>query len=802
MSLSSNRKTTSILPALFLFAACAFLLLCPDAAAQTDGTDICVEEVRLVAKAYGSGAPLRIAAKVVNRGPDSARSVRVATFMSGRKIDEKILPLLESGETRRIVTTLPLPEKKSRLKVVVAALPGYGRGKTEIDLTNNAARIAIEATPLGNGEGEARSVQWLFEPIYIVDAPYRVEPAMQTVPLLVMIVSELPNENGWDPDLDRFNSIRLWINGNHIGKLEDAFAVPDTRFWYKIYDIPISLLGNVDDYNLIRVNLDLKWADDRGPDIQAQNSAWGGIIDPMNGQPLDNASLFADGDYWYCRVFRSSHSLPNVDSGRWFYGDTHYHTVYTDNSAEIGNPVDATADAARAVGLSWICLTDHSNDLDSEEDAENFKDGLPHPPFTRPQPQSTVAKWSDLLDQAAAINIQGDLTVIVGSEVNFAILKNDFPEVPDDIFAHTLVLGLESAAVPIRGEGQDGMGLFSPIGKDAEAGESGNIPANNTSVFEASRAHGDTLAMWELLDHLEASFPGCAVFLAHPYDEFSLNSVSWTFLMQRNPWHEDSGSWIYEPGVAASYHHPLFKGFQVWNGNPGFGNGIGKDDGQLLGGIDKYDMILQNDLPSFDPAKKLFIIGGSDAHGDFSSYTSRGELYDWDIMQKRRSLVYVMGKVRTAVYIEDGTVTSSAVLDALGRGRSMMTNGPMAGFSVELDGVEYISGDHLTVNRSDLPGMKLNFRWATTPEFGPMETVRLKVVGPSSIQTPITLRNLPDRGARTITIPGTLPGYSGWYALRVVAETDPGQALFQEPDVTYPYRCYTNPIWINIIEGN
>lgn len=801
MSLFSHCCHGRVLPAVSLATALAFLLFGPGASAEPGGIDISVEEVRLVAKDFGPGMPIRIAARVTNNGPDAARSVRVAAFMSGRKIRETILPLLDPGETRQIVTALPIPETRCRLKVIVAALPAGGDAKKESDLTNNAARIAVEAIPLGNGRGEARSVQWLFEPIYIVDAPYRVEPAMQTVPLLVMIVSELPNENGWDPDLDRFNSIRLWVNGNHIGKLEDAFTVPDTRFWYKIYELPISLFGNVDDYNLIRVNLDLRWADDRGPDIQSQNSAWGEILDPLNGQPLDNASLFADGDYWYCRVFRSSHGLPNVDSSRWFYGDTHYHTVYTDNSAEIGNPIDATAGAARAVGLSWICLTDHSNDLDSDEDAENFKDGLPHPPFTRPQPQSTVAKWTDFLDQVAAINAQGDLAMIAGSEVNFAVLKDDFPGVPDDIFAHTLVLGLESAAVPVKGEGQDGMGLFSPIGKDAEAGESGNIPAGNTSVFQASRAHGDTLAMWELLDYLESNFPGCAVFLAHPYDEFSVNSVSWTFLMQRNPWHEDSGSWPYEPGVAASYHHPLFKGFQVWNGNPGFGNGIGKDDGALLGGIDKYDTILQNDLAAFDPAKKLFIIGGSDAHGDFSSYTSRGELYDWDIMQKRRSLVYVMGKVRTAVYIDDGAVTPATVLDALGRGRSVLTNGPMAGFAVELDGVDYIPGDHLIVNRSDLPGMKLKFHWATTPEFGPMETVKLKVVGPSWIRTPITLRNLADTGTRTVTIPNTMPGYSGWYALRVEAETDPAQALFREPDVTYPYRCYTNPIWINIVEG-
>ena len=45
---------------------------------------------------------------------------------------------------------------------------------------------------------------------------------------------------------------------------------------------------------------------------------------------------------------------------------------------------------------------------------------------------------------------------IAGSEVNFAILQEDFPSVPADCFAHALVYGLEGAAEPVKGEGQDG----------------------------------------------------------------------------------------------------------------------------------------------------------------------------------------------------------------------------------------------------------------------------------------------------------------------------------------------------------
>jgi len=772
--------------------------------ADVESLDIEVVSLELVDPAYGPGKPIRIEAVVANNGPQPIGPVTLSIFLNGNKLDESIIPELAPETTESVVVPLVTPPEECRLNVALVARPALSLLHLERTPNNNAKRLALHVVPdqEQRDRGRVRSVMWLTEPLYVVDAPYRLEPGLTEVPLLVLILSELPNESGWNPDLDSFNEIRCWVNGTDLGRLENAFTASDTRFWYRIYRLPIAHFNKINDFNLIRVNLDRSWADDRGPDIQPQNSAWGAIKDPMNNDPLDNATWVTDGDYWYCRVYRSSHALPNIDAGHWFYGDTHVHTVYTDNSAEIGSPIDATADAAEAIGLSWLAVTDHSNDLDSDEDAENFKDGLPHPPFDRPQPQSTTAKWADFLGEVAKVNAAGRVAMIVGAEVNFVILQADFPQVPDDIFAHTLVLGLESVVVPIPGEGQDGMSLISPIGKSAEEGASGNIPPSNTSVYNASRLYGDTLAMWELLDMLQSAHPGCAVFLAHPYKEFSPGSASWSFLLQRNPWHQTTnGDFVYEPGVSASYAHPLFKGFQIWNGQPGYGNGIGKDDTQVLEGMLKYDSILQQDLIGFDPTRKLFIIGGSDAHGDFCSHTSRGELYNWDILQKRRDLTNVLGKVRTAVYIPNGQITPQSALDALIQGRAVVTNGPMAVFGVVHSGQTFLPGDHLTVPRSQLKGMKIAIRWATTPEFGPYTTIGLKAIGPTTIKTPITINNPANTGTRVVTIQSTLPGYTGWYALRLEATTDPSQALFQEPQLTYPYRCYTNPIWLNITEG-
>jgi hypothetical protein len=786
---------------------CLFLVLCGSPAAAADekhphsSIDLQVKELRLLSGSYGPGNPLAVAVRLVNAGTGEVRGATLATYVDGDKIGETAVPALVPGRETRIEVLIPTPGTGRTLKVVVLARPATSDFQSELSYEDNGGRIAIAVEPNRDGGGSARSVMWLTEPLYVVDAPYRIGPSVKKLPLLVMILNELPNENGWSPDLDTFNNIKLWVNGSFVKNLEGGFSVPNTRYWAKIYTIPVTLLDKTDDYNLIRVGLDRSWADDRGPDIMPSKSVWGNIIDPMTNNPLDNATWLTDGDYWYCRVFRSSHALPNVDGGHWFYGDTHHHTAYTDNPAEIGSPVTATAWAASSIGLSWLAVTDHSNDLDSDADAENFKDGLSHAPFTRPQPQSTDAKWADFLDQAAAVNSTGLFSIIAGCEVNVALLKADFPTIADDIFAHVLVYGLENMTSPIIGEGQDGMSLLSPIGKDAEKGASGLIPPSNTSVYDASRLHGDTFALWELLDFLQINAPGASVYLAHPIHEFVENSVSWTFLKMRDAWHLQGGNYVYEDALSGSYHHPLFHGFQLWNGAACFGNGIGKNEQAIDEGMDKYDAILQQDLAAFDPAKKLFVIGGSDAHGDFNSHTSRGERYNWDILLKRRDLVNVLGKVRTAVYIPDGHVTPQSALDALRRGRAVMTNGPMTLLALEFDGTEYLPGDHLTVPRSRLTDLKLRFRWATTPEFGPFTSVRLKVVGPTSVITPVTIPSPPDSGNFTLSIPGQLPGFAGWYALRVEGITDPAQALFQEPGTTFPYRCFTNPVWLEIVEG-
>ncbi|NIV30477.1 MAG: hypothetical protein GWN58_13560, partial [Anaerolineae bacterium] len=48
----------------------------------------------------------------------------------------------------------------------------------------------------------------------------------------------------------------------------------------------------------------------------------------------------------------------------WFYGDTHYHSAYTNDIKEFGGALPAARQAGQSVGLDWLVITDHSCDLD------------------------------------------------------------------------------------------------------------------------------------------------------------------------------------------------------------------------------------------------------------------------------------------------------------------------------------------------------------------------------------------------------------------------------------------------------
>lgn len=100
-------------------------------------------------------------------------------------------------------------------------------------------------------------------------------------------------------------------------------------------------------------------------------------------------------------VYIADEALPCP--GNWVMGDMHIHSHYTSDQVEFGAPLSATAELAKAMGLSFAAVTDHSYDLDDDE--TNY---LKRDPELR--------KWNKLQNDIRDINSGDDSFILIPGE--------------------------------------------------------------------------------------------------------------------------------------------------------------------------------------------------------------------------------------------------------------------------------------------------------------------------------------------------------------------------------------------------
>lgn len=94
--------------------------------------------------------------------------------------------------------------------------------------------------------------------------------------------------------------------------------------------------------------------------------------------------------------------LPGSDKFLW--GDLHYHSEYTEDYVEFGAPLEATQRTAKALGLNFVAITDHSYDLDD----------LPGK-WTENDPDQ--ARWHESRERIRALNRKrNEQTVLLPAE--------------------------------------------------------------------------------------------------------------------------------------------------------------------------------------------------------------------------------------------------------------------------------------------------------------------------------------------------------------------------------------------------
>ena len=257
------------------------------------------------------------------------------------------------------------------------------------------------------------------------------------------------------------------------------------------------------------------------------------------------------------------------------------------------------------------------------------------------------------------------------------------------------------------------------------------------------------LSIQEILAQID---DGALAFAAHP--EVPAPKLEW-LLLRRGRW-----EW-------PDYQHERLNGLQIWNGSlAGMNEGAARWRELLLAG------------------KKIFIIAGNDAHGNFNRFRQ----VEIPHLKMREHHWHLFGRTRTAVLIEK-PFSLSLLMSALRQGRACITTGPLLDLQIVCE-----SGSRARLGEtvSEAP-RRLSMAAASSAEFGALTRVTIWL-GNLQNQTEQILFETENFAApfqfahiQTLELPAEK------FYLRGEARSA-GSELLPEPAL--PCGALTNPIWI------
>jgi hypothetical protein len=262
--------------------------------------------------------------------------------------------------------------------------------------------------------------------------------------------------------------------------------------------------------------------------------------------------------------------------------------------------------------------------------------------------------------------------------------------------------------------------------------------------FHTEPEHSAEHVMDEMDEH-------SAAYAGHPTEPTPL--LQW-LLIRRGTWSDDD------------MRHERLSGLQILNG---------ERNEAFTRGLDAWKRLLVE-------GQRIFIGAGNDAHGNFNRFRQIGipffRIREWD-----RQL---FGKMRTGVYAP--ALSEERVVDALRKGKSFITNGPVVAADVTNERGEQCGlGGSIACTEGSLA-----VTGRSTEEFGGFTTVT--VYGSTEMAGH-------EYAAHTFHFNGViafdetidLPFPPGKGYLRIEAVTGRGKGFDSEG------FCYTNPIWFEIV---
>ncbi|MBN1658601.1 MAG: hypothetical protein JXA93_09385 [Anaerolineae bacterium] len=582
-------------------------------------------------------------------------------------------------------------------------------------------------------------------PTYWADAPWRLEPGCDTIPFS-FIVRDGPNA------------------GVHLDEIV-VFEAPDDdhpwaeKPWEEVHSFT---------HGLGRVNRRL-WAyrpsgSPSGPPPSLPLSAFKtaargqrllltvvfrGWCGPAGlGVPVDAVRPLA--------IEIAAEPLPLRTSPQWYYGDTHYHSSYTNDVKEFGNPIADTRAAAMAIGLDWLVVTDHSVDLAANN------------PYWESLHAATP--WGDLGFEIQSLSddrmrlLRGEEVTVLGipgqgdNTLHMLVLGPTLGKLIPGAFARKNLLSAVAQALPDFAEDLF-KHLFGPIYQ---------LEAVLTGVNRKGKVEP------KLVGH-SVHAQGALAFAAHPAAIAQAPGGFWEF-------HD----------LAQSIH-----GMEAWNGTMRFHAGKEENpfdhwepakpwhESASAEGIEVWDRMLRYRAAQADP--RFVLLAGSDAHGSFN--WSEGWWVDWNGFRADDN---ALGKARTLLHLPQRdpagprrAPTEQEIATALRTGSCVVTDGPVLNFTVTVEGEEASLGQILHVDGDT--DLHIGVQAFFTDEFGPVEWVDVRYYfGGMNDTMCARIRWAP---GTTQVIAQDLPAGPGY--IRLATATDQDGAT---------YRCFTNPIWLRFAE--
>jgi hypothetical protein len=582
---------------------------------------------------------------------------------------------------------------------------------------------------------------------FIMDAPWRVIDASTPIPLTVVLkdcdtddIRELHWVRCWD-----ITSGETLIWDHDFGDEQIGDDVYESNFWTWITTVTEGHPTLPDGTLLTPSNLGYSDGD--------------AINLKMSVYYRDDWFNYTETRFLRVRVGHGAYPWPEG----WYGGDTHYHTMYTNNIAEFGAPLPAVVLAAKALGLSWLTTTDHSCDLDETGDGA-FSYATTHWEYTIQDQTGTETVYRDNTALGYAWGAIGDEVAAWDSpELRlYRAVELNASSVDADSYQKTLHSLFYNDAY-----------IASPL-----SGAIGERPVTPTLSAALSQLSGGGFA-----------------YAAHPMSDMSAEwgGIDWTI---------NGAAWGDED-IATALGFESFRGLEAFNtratryssdqANPwaDFDAGVSPDSPypqELLAGVEAWDACLR---ASLEPLRKVFFAGGSDAHGDFNY----GSFLSLDSYATDNAI----GKVQTVVHVPGGWRSGDLppmadILEAYREGRSVVTDGPFVetGVDANEDGDFDDPGDLAVgsdVEVSSAQSLPLTVRWRSNPDFGPV--VRVEIIAGDESGT-WTLHALdPSQSGEGFsgetTVDLTSYGFAGRVYFRAECRSDLGGDV---------HRAYANPMWV------